>query len=81
MAADILEKRLGDLAPLRIDLIGITSILDGDARDWRETRAMHDARDVRLRADLQSGAWAERNRDLLELDRLDAGLVLVVAGA
>ena len=50
MAADILEKRIGDLAPLRIDLIGITSILDGDARDWRETRAMHDARDVRLRA-------------------------------
>ena len=35
----------------------------------------------RLRADLQSGAWAERNRDLLELDRLDVGLVLVVAGA
>ena len=35
----------------------------------------------RLRADLHGGAWAERNRDLLELDRLDVGLVLVVAGA
>jgi Methyltransferase domain len=35
----------------------------------------------RLRADLQSGAWAKRNRDILELERLDVGLVLLVAGA
>ena len=32
----------------------------------------------RLAADLASGAWAERNSDLLELDELDLGLRLVV---
>ena len=32
----------------------------------------------RLADDLASGAWAERNRDLLELDDLDLGLRLVV---
>lgn len=49
LAADILEQRLGDLAPLRIDLIGIASILEGDARGWRTLESTHDARDVRLR--------------------------------
>jgi SAM-dependent methyltransferase len=33
---------------------------------------------ARLRADLQSGAWAERNRDLLERDELDGGYRLMV---
>jgi len=32
----------------------------------------------RLAADLASGAWADRNRDLLELEELDLGLRLVV---
>jgi SAM-dependent methyltransferase len=33
---------------------------------------------ARLRADLESGAWAARNRDLLELDELDGGYRLMV---
>jgi SAM-dependent methyltransferase len=33
----------------------------------------------RLRADLESGAWEERNGHLLELDELDLGFRLVVA--
>ena len=33
-----------------------------------------------LAADLESGAWHERHRDLLELDDYDAGYRLVVAG-
>ena len=32
----------------------------------------------RLADDLASGAWAERNGDLLDLDELDLGLRLVV---
>jgi SAM-dependent methyltransferase len=32
-----------------------------------------------LRADLESGAWAERHADILELDALDVGARLVVA--
>ena len=34
----------------------------------------------RLAADLESGAWHERHRDLLELDEYDAGYRLVIAG-
>lgn len=35
---------------------------------------------ARLRADLDSGAWARRNAELLELGELDLGLRLLVAG-
>lgn len=35
---------------------------------------------ARLRADLDSGAWAERHADLLELDEYDTGYRLAVAG-
>jgi SAM-dependent methyltransferase len=34
----------------------------------------------RLRADLESGAWARRHADLLELDELDLGYRLLVGG-
>ena len=34
---------------------------------------------ARLRADLESGAWAKRNADLLERDALDLGFRVVVA--
>ena len=33
-----------------------------------------------LRADLESGEWHERHRDLLDLDELDLGYRLIVAG-
>jgi SAM-dependent methyltransferase len=33
---------------------------------------------ARLRADLESGVWAERNRDLLEAEELDGGYRLMV---
>lgn len=33
-----------------------------------------------LRADLESGAWAERNAELLELDEADLGYRLLIAG-
>jgi hypothetical protein len=32
-----------------------------------------------LRTDLDSGAWAERHSDLLDLEELDLGFRLVVA--
>ena len=34
----------------------------------------------RLRADIESGAWADRHRDLLGADRIDYGYRLLVAG-
>lgn len=39
-----------------------------------EARAVH-----RLEADLASGRWAERNRELIELDAADLGLRLLIA--
>ncbi len=36
---------------------------------------------ARLASDLDSGAWHERHADLLDLDQLDVGYRLVVAGA
>jgi hypothetical protein len=33
----------------------------------------------RLERDIRSGAWAKRNRELLELDALDCGYRLVVS--
>jgi SAM-dependent methyltransferase len=36
---------------------------------------------ARLERDLASGAWHQRHADLLQLDSIDAGLRLVVAGA
>ena len=39
-----------------------------------ERRAVHSLRD-----DLASGRWAERNRELLELDAAELGLRLLIA--
>lgn len=48
---------------------------------WARVGPEAEQRAVReLRADLESGRWTERNRDLLELDALDLGLRLLVAG-
>jgi hypothetical protein len=41
--------------------------------------AEEDAVVARLRADLASGAWAERNADILALDALDMGCRILVA--
>jgi hypothetical protein len=38
-----------------------------------------DAFVARLGEDLRSGAWAERNADILELEELDVGLRLAIA--
>jgi hypothetical protein len=35
---------------------------------------------ARLRTDLESGEWHRRNADLLELEELDLGYRLLVAG-
>lgn len=49
LAADVLRERLGSSAPIRIDLIGVTSVLGDDASSWLDDLALGDARDVRLR--------------------------------
>lgn len=63
LAGQTLRERLGAAGPLRIDLIGVTSVFGDDASGWLDTAAsesgnsaQHLARDVRLRV-----AWQHRD--------------------
>ena len=49
LAAQVLRERLAVLAPLRVDLIGVASILGDDAGAWLAMQPPGGARDVRLR--------------------------------
>ncbi|MDQ6638755.1 MAG: DUF1446 domain-containing protein, partial [Pseudomonadota bacterium] len=49
LAAQVLRERLSALGPLRVDLIGVASILGDDAGTWLAEQPHGDARDVRLR--------------------------------
>jgi len=49
LAAQVLRERLAALAPLRVDLIGVASILGDDGGAWLSAQPRGDARDVRLR--------------------------------
>jgi len=60
--------------------------LDPEVRAGISTMAKRHEADLapgleRLRADLESGAWARRHADLLALDELDLGYRLLVSGA
>ena len=59
--------------------------LDENARRavsvWRADGPAVEERVIRdLRADLESGRWAERNRELLSLSEIDLGGRLLIAG-
>jgi len=62
LAADILRRRLHDIGPLRIDLIGVASILGDDAGHWLADVPAGNALDVRLRvaANVMDRKQAER---------------------
>lgn len=49
LAAEILQQRLADCGPLRIDLLGVASVLGDDAGRWLASRPAGQAEDVRLR--------------------------------
>lgn len=53
LAAQVLRERLADTAPLRVDLIGVTSVLGDDASHWLDDAALGESRDVRLRVAMQ----------------------------
>ena len=62
LAADVLRERLHGLGPLRVDLIGVTSVLGDDGGRWLDDRPPGNARDVRLRVAMNHSdrAVAER---------------------
>ena len=49
LAAQVLRERLGTLARLRVDLIGVASVLGDDAGAYLSAQSHGEARDVRLR--------------------------------
>ncbi|MBU3577080.1 acyclic terpene utilization AtuA family protein [Polynucleobacter sp. UK-Kesae-W10] len=73
LAMDILEKRLGNLMPLRFDLIGITSILGDDGNLLLKGIAPGSNQDVRLRVAGQHETLSEIDRLLRELTALWTG--------
>jgi len=53
LAAEVLRERLRGLGLLRVDLIGVTSVLADDGGRWLAQLTPGDARDVRLRVALK----------------------------
>ena len=62
LAADVLRVRLQGLGPLRVDLIGVTSLFADDAGEYLARQPTGDARDVRLRVALNHGDRAVAQR-------------------
>ena len=58
LAARTISRRLAEIAPLRTDLIGVTSVWGNDSSDWlTDASTSNAARDVRLRM-----AWQHSDR-------------------
>lgn len=70
LAGETLRERLAGVAPLRLDLIGVTSVFGDDASRWMEASSAGDARDVRLRAALQHRDHASALRLVREVTAL-----------
>jgi hypothetical protein len=62
LAGEVLRERLQGLGPLRIDLIGVTSLFADDAGAWLVQQPAGDARDVRLRVALEHAERAVAER-------------------
>ena len=62
LAADIVRERLAGTGPLRIDLIGVASVIADDAGHWLEAMPDSGATDVRLRIALRHTERAQAER-------------------
>ncbi len=70
LAADVLRERLAGTAPLRVDLIGVTSVLGDDASHWFDGAIVGEARDVRLRVAMQHRERSQAERLIREVTAL-----------
>lgn len=68
LAAEIIRERLAGSGPLRVDLIGVASVMADDAGHWLAARADSGATDVRLRI-----AW--RHTERAQAERLAREIV------
>ncbi len=72
LAGQVLRERLQGLGPVRVDLIGVTSVLGDDASTWLDAPAadLDATRDVRLRVALQHRDHASAQRLVREVTAL-----------
>ncbi len=70
LAADVLRRRLEGLGPLRVDLIGVTSVFGDDAGRWLAAQKPGEAHDVRLRVALKHTERFAAERLLREVTAL-----------
>jgi hypothetical protein len=70
LAADIVRKRLGGVMPLRVDLVGVLSILGDDAGEILAAVPPGSGRDVRLRMAAAHAERATAERLLREVNAL-----------
>ncbi len=70
LAGQIVKQRIGAALALRIDLIGVTSVLDDDAGHLAAERPAGDARDVRLRVAASHADRAVAEKVLREVTAL-----------
>ncbi|MBA4266827.1 MAG: hypothetical protein C0453_17260, partial [Comamonadaceae bacterium] len=70
LAAQVVRERLENVAPLRMDLIGVSSVLADDHGRWMAEQPAGDALDVRLRLALRHEDRATAQRLLREVTAL-----------
>ncbi len=70
LAADVLVRRLDGQGPMRIDLIGVTSVLADDAGHWLQHTDASAATDVRLRVAMRHTDKATAQRLTREVTAL-----------
>lgn len=70
LAAQVLRERLQGLGPLRVDLIGVASVLADDGGRWLDALTPGQAQDVRLRLALRHPESASAERLLREVTAL-----------
>jgi hypothetical protein len=66
----VVRERLAGVAPIRMDLIGVSSVLADDHGRWMAGQAPGDAQDVRLRLALRHEHRASAQRLLREVTAL-----------
>ena len=70
LAGEILQERLSQVGPLRIDLIGVNSVFGDDAGVWQSAPRKADTQDVRLRVALQHPDHALAQKLVREVNAL-----------
>ncbi|MES2992553.1 MAG: acyclic terpene utilization AtuA family protein [Pseudomonadota bacterium] len=70
LAAEVLQQRLHEIGPLRVDLLGVSSVFGDDGGRWLSQQPVGDARDVRLRVAINQPTRRSAERLVREVNAL-----------